>query len=302
MNSGIWLAILAYLIWGILPVFWKLLSDIPVNEILPHRMVWSFIFVILILGFRKQWIWIGKIRKNPKLLFIYLLTGSLLSINWFTYIWSVNNNFVVDASLGYFINPLFTVMLGAAFLKEKMRKFQCFAIFIALIGVLYLTFRYGNFPYIALILSFTFGFYSLLKKKANLKALEGFSLEAGFMFIPAFFFILLSVFGKSACFTSGNIRSSLLLVSAGIATALPLILFAASAKRITLINLGILQYIAPTLQFLIGIFVFGESFPKVKLIGFSIIWIALIIYSIEGIIHHRNKHFGLHSGVHLGVH
>ena len=284
MNTGIIFAILAYFLWGILPIFWKLLKHIPAHEILLHRMVWSFIFVLTILFFRKNWFWLKKIKENPKLLLTFLLTAFFLSTNWFTYIWSMNNNYVVEASLGYFINPLISVLLGVLVLKERLRLFQWSAILIALIGVLFLTVRYGSFPWIAMILAFTFGFYGLLKKRTKLNSLEGFSLETGFMSIPALFFLSVFELKGIGSFGHGNIISTFLLFCAGIVTALPLILFAAAARRITLTNLGILQYIAPTLQFLIGIFIYQEAFPTERLIGFCIIWFALVVYSIEGIV------------------
>jgi len=282
MKKGIIYAVTAYLLWGLLPVYWKAIKIIPAYEILFHRMCWTFIFSACLLGYRQHWMWLGKLKK-PVTLITFLGTAIIIGLNWFTYIWAVNSGYIIESSLGYFINPLVNVLFGVIFLKEKLRFGQLIAIFIAAVGVLYLTFNYGSFPWIALVLATTFGFYGLLRKTAALNSLEGLATETGVLFVPALLYLVFLQFNGTGSIGHISLGTSFLLVMTGAITALPLLLFTSGARRITLTTLGILQYIAPTLQFLIGVFVYGENFPKSRLIGFTIIWLALIIYTTEGI-------------------
>ena len=281
MNQGLIYASLGYIIWGLLPVYWKSLGQVSSLEILCHRMIWSVPFLLIILGLKKRWKWVKEIRRNPRQVRIYLVSALLLSVNWITYVYSVISGRIVESSLGYFINPLIYVVLGMIFLGERLRKFQIVAVFLALIGVIYLTFFYGSFPWIALVLALTFGFYGLIRKTGCLEALEGLTLETAIMFFPAVFVLFLLNVRSGISFAGSNMDLNLLLILAGPATALPLLLFAEGARRISLASLGILQYIAPFLQFLIGILVYQESFNKQRLIGFCLIWIALAIYTAE---------------------
>jgi chloramphenicol-sensitive protein RarD len=195
----------------------------------------------------------------------------------------VNSGYIVETSLGYFINPLVNVLLGVVFLKERLRRIQWLSITIAAAGVLYLTFQYGQFPWIALTLAFSFGFYGLIRKTARLSSTEGLSLEMAILFIPALFFIFYLESHGSGSFLYGSLSVKTLLPLSGIVTSVPLLFFAFGARNIPLTTLGLLQYIAPALQLMVGVYVYGESFPKIRMIGFMFIWIALIIYSIEGI-------------------
>jgi len=282
MRKGIFLTVAAYFLWGILPFYWKLLTNVPAYEILCHRMVWSLVFTATILAFRNRWKWIGLLRKNPRILISFIFSAAVLSVNWFVFIWAVNSGFILDSSLGYFINPLISVLLGVIVLKEKLRNGQKLAVLIAAFGVAYLTFKYGKFPWIAMTLALTFGTYGLLRKTAGLNSVEGLNVESAFMFIPAFDFILyFGITGQSAFIYSGW-TASLLLVLSGTITAIPLILFAAGARRIPLSMVGFIHYITPTLHFFIGLLVYHEPLSQSRLVGFIIIWIALIIYSIEG--------------------
>jgi chloramphenicol-sensitive protein RarD len=213
----------------------------------------------------------------------------LLAINWFTYIWAVNAGYVIETSLGYFINPLVNVALGFLFLQERLRRGQVAALSLALIGVVYLTFSYGAFPWIALTLAFTFAFYGLLRKTAPLAATEGLALETAVLFLPAALYMLFLQRNESAAFGQGDPRTTLLLIGVGVVTAIPMLLFAMAARRITLTNLGLLQYIAPTMQFLLGIYVFNEAFGKEQLVGFGLIWMALLGYSFEAVWVSRGK-------------
>lgn len=284
MRSGILYCIGAYLLWGFSPLYWKQLKHIPAAEILGHRMIWLFFFLIIILIIRRQWSWVPVVRQQPRKLFSSVMSAVLLAINWFTYIWAVNSGYVVEASLGYFINPLVSVFLGVIFLQERLRSFQWISIAIATTGMIYLTSSYGRVPIISLILAFSFGFYGLLRKRAFLGAIEGLTIESVVYFFPALFFLFFLESQSESHFCHSGLSSDLLLILGGLYTALPLIWFAAATRRITLTMIGLLQYLAPTIQFLLGIFLYDESFDKTKLIGFCIIWLALLLYTLEGLI------------------
>ena len=224
-----------------------------------------------------------------KKLSLILISSILLTLNWFTYIWAVNNEYIVEASLGYFINPLIYVLLGIIVLKEKLRKLHIIAILLAAIGVLFLTVTQGRAPWIALVLACSFGLYGFIKKKYPLGSLQGLSLETAIMTIPAFIFLLFFRTNNNGFNNNSGIDIVILLILSGVATSLPLICFAKAAKNLTLTNLGLLQYIAPTIQFLIGLLIYKEAFPLSKLIGFSIVWTALIIYTAENLVYVRRN-------------
>ncbi|HRJ45353.1 MAG: EamA family transporter RarD [Caldilineaceae bacterium] len=287
MNRGFLYALVAYIMWGLLPIYWKLLHSVSAAAVLSHRMVWSLVIVALILTVRKEWAWIRRVDRKAVLTF--LAVAVLLIINWYTYIWAINQGFIVESSLGYFINPLVNVLLGGLFLGERLRPVQKVAIAIACGGVLYLTLNLGALPWIALTLAFSFGFYGLLKKTAGLNALEGMGLEMAILSVPALAYLLLSGDPASPSLLTGTPYISAMLVGTGIVTAIPLLAFAAAARRLTLTTLGLIQYLAPTLQFLIGVFVYGEDFTPARAVGFVLIWIALAIYSGETILRHRQR-------------
>lgn len=282
MKKGVIYAFCAYLLWGLLPIYWKLIQEVSSYEIVFHRMIWSFVFCVLLVSVKHNWQWLNKLR-NPRTLVTFCVTATLIGINWLTYIWAVNSGFIVETSLGYFINPLVNVLFGVLFLKERLRIGQLTAILLAAAGVLYLTFHYGRFPWIALILALTFAIYGLLRKTAALGSLEGLAAESGIYFIPALALLIFMQVQGSGAFGHCGVIQSLLLMLTGLITALPLLLFAAGARKITMTSLGILQYIAPTLQFLIGVFIYHESFPASRFRGFLIIWIALVIYTLESL-------------------
>ena len=283
MRKGIILTTAAFVSWGLLPIYWKLLSDVPALEILSNRMVWSFLFLLVVLLVRRQWGWVKPAVRERRVMLTFLASALLLAVNWFVFIWAVNANFLVETSLGYFINPLVSVLLGLLILGERLRPWQWVAVFSAAAGVLYLTFSYGALPWIGLTLAITFGFYGLLRKTAALGALEGLSLETALLFLPALAYILFLGKQGSSSFGVGDWTTSLLLAGAGVVTAVPLLWFSAGARLIPLTMVGLLQYIGPTLQLLLGVLVYGEPFPKSQLIGFSMIWLALIIYSLDGV-------------------
>lgn len=283
MNKGILYATGAYIIWGLLPIYWKALDDVPAGQILAHRIVWSLLFVGVVLTVRHNWAWLRGAAARPRVLLTFAVSGTLLAINWFVYIWSVNAGFIVETSLGYFINPFVNVLLGFIVLKERLRPAQWLALSVALAGVLYLTFSYGAFPWIALTLAFSFGTYGFIRKTATLNSAEGLFLETAVLFLPAFGFLLLQDSRGAGAFAHNGLTSTLLLMGAGVVTSVPLLLFAAGARRITMTSLGLLQYIAPTLQFLIGVLIFHEEFGMTRLIGFGLIWLALVLYSAESL-------------------
>lgn len=284
MKRGVIYGLLAYTLWGLLPIYWKALEAVPAFQILCHRMVWSLGFVIILLSVRKEWQWIRKLRQRPVIILIFTGTALLLSINWGTYIWAVNNGHIIESSLGYFINPIVAVLLGVIVLREPLRFWQRAAVLIASVGVLYLTLSFGRLPWIALVLAFSFAFYGLIRKTAPLESLEGFSLETAILFFPALGYLLHQQSMQVGSFGNTSSVQTLLLVLSGPATALPLILFGSAARRIPYSTIGLLQYVAPTLQFLIGVIIYHEPFSKNRLIGFLFIWTALVIYSVEGFI------------------
>jgi chloramphenicol-sensitive protein RarD len=289
LNKGLLYAIGAYGLWGLFPIYWKALQSVPSAEIVSHRMVWSLLFVAALLAATRHWRWLREVARQPKTMLIVFVAGCILAVNWLTYVWAVNAGYVVETSLGYFINPLVSVLLGVLFFSERLRLWQWVAVATAAMGVLYLTISYGTLPWIALVLAFSFGLYGVLKKITPLNALEGLSLETALLFLPALGYLLLLEQQGSGSFGHVSLATTVLLALTGVATGLPLLLFAAAARRIPLSMLGILQYIAPTLQFLLGVFVYGEPFDLNRMIGFSLIWAALLVYSVEGLIIRRNS-------------
>ncbi|MEA2008956.1 MAG: EamA family transporter RarD [Chloroflexota bacterium] len=285
MKKGVLYSIGAYVLWGVFPIYWKTIHDVPALEIISHRVVWSFVFVLGLVTLKRGWHEFGLLSENKKL--PYLATAVLLSINWLTYVWGVNAGYIIETSLGYFINPLVSVLLGVIFLHEKLRPWQWISVGLAFLGVLYLSLSYGRLPWIALTLAGSFGLYGLIKKTAPLESLPGFTLETGIMFVPALsYLIYLEMAGRGA-FGHASSPMTPLLALTGIATGVPLLWFGIAARQIKLSTLGFLQYIAPTLQFLIGVLVYKEDFSQNRIIGFSIIWTALLIYSLEGVFARR---------------
>ncbi len=282
MLAGVLSAGCAFFMWGVFPLYLKTLKAIPPLEILSHRVFWSFVMLALILTVRHQWGWITSIKKNPRITAAFIASASMLAINWVVYIWSINHDRIVDASLGYFIAPLFNVLFGVM-LGERLRLWQWISVGLAATGVAWLTISAGQLPWIGLTLAFTFGLYGLLRKTASLGALEGLTLETLVMLPLSALFLLLPESGSSHAFINAGINTSLLLIAAGPVTAIPLLLFAYGARRIPLSLVGILQYIGPTIQLLLGIYLYNEAFSSTKLIGYGLIWCALGLYSIESL-------------------
>ncbi|WP_459500150.1 EamA family transporter RarD [Bacillus sp. C1] len=281
-KKGILYAAGAYMMWGVLPIYWKWVEEVPAEEILAHRIVWAFVFMLLVLVISKR---LGQflrelvsLFKRPKLLISLTIASILISGNWFVYIWAVNQNHIIEASLGYYINPLVSILLGTVVLKEKLNFWQYVAVGLAGVGVIILAFRYGSIPWIALSLAFTFGLYGLTKKLLNYDAMIGLTMET--MIVTPFAAIYLTMIGEHGFGSFGSISSTLLLMGAGIITALPLFYFAKGAQLIPLYMIGFLQYIAPTINLILGVFIFHEHFTSAHTTAFFFIWVALFIFSM----------------------
>ena len=286
MNRGVLSAFSAYLIWGFFPIFWKQIAHVDALESLSHRIVWTVVFLVLLISVQRGWNWLRPVISDRPTLLRLILASILLMYNWGMYIWAVINGFIVEASLGYFINPLVNVVLGYLIFKERLHRQQLIAVGLAVIGVGYLTWTYGRLPWIALSLAGSFAFYGVLKKQSKLDSIQGLSIESGLMFPIALFGVLFFQWQGSAEFGSDT-TTTILILLLGVCTASPLLLFAYGAQRIQFATLGLLQYIAPTLQFLIGVFLYNEPFNAAQLWGFVLIWAGLIVYSADSIIRMR---------------
>ncbi|MCU7371620.1 EamA family transporter RarD [Paucibacter sp. O1-1] len=283
MNPGIAYAALAYLCWGLFPLYFKQLSEVPALEVVAHRTLWSLCFVALLLTLLRRWTWAPAVLRQPRVLGLFLLSACLLVINSLAYVWAVQHGHVLEGSLGYFINPLINVALGFAFLRERPRPLQWLAVGLAAFGVLWVTTHTGRAPWIALIIAFSFGFYGLVRKTAPLGALEGLTLETLLIApVAAGALAVWTVQGHSAFALGEPLRITWLLL-AGPLTAVPLLLFAAGARRLPLTTLGLIQYISPTMQFLLGVWLFREPLEPARLVAFACIWAALALYSLEGL-------------------
>jgi chloramphenicol-sensitive protein RarD len=283
VNRGLTYGVLAYLLWGAFPLYFKALQSIPALEILGHRIVWSLVFVLVLLAARHRWAWLRQVADQPRMLTTFALSALMVSINWGVYILSVASGRIVDASLGYFINPLVSVLLGTVVLRERLRVMQWVAVGIAAAGVGWLTFRAGHVPWIGLTLAFSFGLYGLLRKTAPLASLEGLGVETCLLLPLAVAYLgWLGVTGQAAAPDAAP-ETWLLLLAAGPVTAAPLLLFAAAARRISLATLGVVQYLGPTLQLLLAVYLYGEAFGVAKVIGYGAIWLALAVYTLDGL-------------------
>ncbi|MBA3596050.1 MAG: EamA family transporter RarD [Methylibium sp.] len=283
MNRGILQASLAYACWGLFPLYFKALQAVPPLELLAHRVTWSLLFVAALLAAQRRWTWLGAALRDPRVLRSCAASSLLIAINWFFYIWAVSSDRIVEASLGYFINPLVNVLFAALVLGERLRRGQWVAVALAAAGVAWLTVQAGAPPWIALAIAVSFAGYGLLRKTAPLGALEGLAMET-LMLGPIALAVLawLALQGQAA-FTDSGGATRWLLIAAGPITAIPLLLFAAGARRIPFALLGLLQYIGPTLQLLLGVLIFDERFDARRAIGFGAIWAALALYSAESL-------------------
>ena len=284
--TGITFTAGAYLLWGILPIYWKFIDEVPALEILAHRVIWSFIFVLIIVVLLKRKILKNffQVQMSQKKTWLGLFLASLfISINWFTYIYAVNTNHIVEASLGYYINPLIAVLLGVFVLREKVNVLQAISFVIAGIGVIYMTVSVGKLPWISLVLALSFGFYGLSKKLIKVDSILGLLLETLFVLPFALLFLAYLGVNDQQSFSTGSIKNDLFLLGSGIATALPLLWFGIGAQKIPLYMVGFLQYISPTISLILGVLMYGESFTKDHVVTFACIWIAIALFTISNI-------------------
>jgi|TARA_R110002050_G_scaffold66702_1_gene144460 chloramphenicol-sensitive protein RarD len=277
-RKGVLLAIFAYTIWGVAPLYFKLLHHVPATEILMHRVIWSFIFMVILMQFIGGFSRLRLILKQPKQLLILLITSVLIAANWLLFIWAVNNDHMLDASLGYFINPLFNVLLGMVFLGERLRKLQWVAVALASIGVLVQLISFGSIPLVSLALAASFGFYGLLRKKVNIDAKSGLLVETAILLPIALGYLFITLDSSTTSMLTNTLDLNLLLVAAGIVTTIPLLCFAGSAVRIPFSILGFFQYIGPSIMFILAVKLFNEPFDIEKGITFGFIWGALVIF------------------------
>lgn len=284
-RSGALYGVSAYALWGMFPLYIKLLDEVGAIEILAHRVVWSLVLVLGLLAVVRH---LGRLRTLGRRAYgLLTLAALLIAVNWGVYIWAVNNDHIVETALGYFINPLVTVLLGVLVFGERLRWLQWSALGLALVAVVVLTVDYGRPPWIALTLAFSFGTYGLVKKKAGIDAVESLAVETAVLFVPCLVYLLVLGATGSGDFVSAGWGTTLLLAGCGIVTAVPLLCFGAAAVRVPLTTLGTLQYLTPTLQFLLGVLVYRETVPPVRWVGFALIWLALIVLTAEILVRRR---------------
>ena len=286
-TKGAWYAALAYTLWGFFPIYWKFLSGISALQLISHRVVWSCVVLLALVARSNEWPALWAAVRSARVLGIYTVAAIAIGVNWFIFVWAVNEGHVVQSSLGYFINPLLSVVFGVLVFRERLRRLQWVSVGLAAAGVLYLSIALGTPPLIALSLAGSFGTYGLMKKLAPLSAVQGLALETSILCpAAAVYLISAELAGTGALMHSGPVRN-LLMFAAGPVTTLPLLLFAAGVRRIPLSLVGMLQYINPTMQFLIALFIYHEPFARVQLLGFGLVWAALALFAVEGYVTHR---------------
>lgn len=286
-SEGVWLALSAYLFWGgIVPVYFKLVDQVPLGELIVYRVVWSLIFLLGLLTVTKSW---HNLRISPKKIFVLMVTSLILLGNWLIFIWAVLHDMIAETALGYFINPLVSVFLGMIFLGESLRPLQWIAIAFASSGIIYQLIFYGAVPWIALILAFSFGVYGLLRKNLNLASVAGLTIEILMLTPVALVYLAWLIADADIVMGSMGWETDLLLVASGIVTIFPLLCFAAAVTRLSLTAIGIIQYVSPSLALIVAVQIYGEPFGTARLVTFSCIWVALIIFACESVYHQRKQ-------------
>ncbi len=288
-RRGLVLGALAYTLWGTFPLYWTLLEPGGAVEILAHRIIWSLGTMLLILVLWRRVPQLKALLRDRRRALIICAAAVVITVNWGAYIWGVNNGRVVETSLGYFINPLVTVLMGVLILGERLRRLQWVAMGIAFVAVVVLTFDYGRPPWVALVLAFSFGTYGLAKKQAAVDAVESITLETLVLAPIALAYVAWLMSTGQSNFASHGVGHALLFTTTGIITAIPLMLFGAAAIRVSMVSLGLLQYLAPTIQFALGILVFREDMPASRWIGFGLVWAALVLFTVEAVNHRRRQ-------------
>lgn len=287
-RQGVLLAIGAYTMWGIAPIYFKSISSVSALEILSHRVVWSFFLLAALLHFGRNWRTVSAVITNKSKMLYLVSTAILVGVNWLIFIWAVNANHMLDASLGYYINPLFNVLLGMIFLGERLRKLQWFAVALAACGVLVQLVMFGSVPIVAIALAMSFGVYGLLRKKVSVDAQTGLFIETLVMLPAAAIYLLFIASTPTSNLLDNPASLNILLVAAGVVTTLPLLCFTGAATRLKLSTLGFFQYIGPSLMFLLAVLIYGEAFTSDKAITFAFIWGALVLFSFDGLRNNRN--------------
>lgn len=283
MNAGHVCTLCAFLIWGLFPLYFRLLGHVPAHELVLHRYVWALLTMVLVLGLLKRWQWLRVLRERPRQLLLFTVCALLLAVNAYAYVYAVHTQQVQQASLGYFINPLVNVLLGVVVLRERLSKAKWVAVALAGCGVAWLTWLLGQLPVIALFLAFSFGLYGLLRKTAALGALEGLALESALLAPIVFTWLAIGIADGSNALVTGDAWTVLLVVLLGPVTLLPLALFAAGARRLPLATVGLFQYVSPTIQLVLSVWVFHERFDTARLVGFAFIWAGLAIVSADAV-------------------
>lgn len=282
-RRGLLYGVAAYLCWGLFPLYWPLLEPAGAVEILAHRIVWSLLFVVVLLWQTHNWSGVWAILANPRQRAYLAGAAVVITFNWGTYIWGVNSKHVVETSLGYFINPLFTILLGVLVLHETLRRAQWVAVGIATVAIVVLTVDYGRLPWIALVLATSFGLYGYFKKRAVVGAVESLAVETGFLALPALVTLVVLQVQGSLVFAHHGAGNTVLLIATGAITAIPLLFFGAAARRLPLSVIGLLQYLAPVLQFAVGVGIDHEDMPAARWVGFGLVWVALVVLTVDGI-------------------
>lgn len=282
MRSGVWRAIGAYICWGLFPFYWKQVTHVPDTQVIAHRIFWSFVTLALIALWMGQGSKILAAARSGRVLFLYSAAAVLVSANWFAYIYAVNRGFIVETSLGYFINPLVSVVLGVIVFNEHLRWTQWLAVGLATAGVLYLTAAYGAVPWISLFLAVTFAVYGVIKRLSPLRALDGLTIETSILALPSLAYLVWANHAGTGAFRHAGPQTTLYLTGAGIVTTLPLLLFATAVRQIPMTLIGVLQYIAPTLQLATGVLFYHEPFGRNQAIGFSGVWAGLLVFGLDG--------------------
>lgn len=288
-RSGLLAGLGAYLIWGFVPLYFQLLKPASAIEILGHRIVWAAVFVVGLVVLMRQWKWLARARREPRLLATAALAALLVAVNWGTFIWASTNQHVVETSLGYFINPLLSVVLAVVVLKERLRTPQWAAVGVGIVAVVVLTVDYGRPPWIALTLASSFGLYGLVKKKLGAPAIEGLAVESTVLLPLALGYLVWLQFSGGNQFGEVSVLHTVLVISSGVVTAIPLLLFAEATNRVPLSTMGILQYVTPLLQLMCGVVILHEPMPAPRLAGFALVWLALAVFTVDGLRNHRRQ-------------
>lgn len=288
-RQGVFFAIAAYTMWGIAPVYFKWLESVPALEILSHRIIWSFILVLALILILRRGSRLKPVLQNKKQMMRLALATCLLGGNWFLFIWAINNDHILDASLGYYINPLLNVAIGMAFFAERMRKMQLVAIALAFVGVLIQVVSFGSVPWVALTLAFSFAIYGAIRKRLPIDSITGLWLETLILMPAVLIYMLFFASSNAADMTQNTWQINTLLIAAGVVTTAPLLCFTAAAQRIRYSTLGFFQYIGPSLMFILAVWVYGEPLAADKLVTFAIIWAALALYSVDTLVHQQRS-------------